>query len=481
MNPQKGKKFRLKIVIIALAAAVGIATYINSGFRGSRVEASVFGPAPTYTGAPLEANCTACHSSFPVNSGTGNVQITGLPRNYVPGQQIPVTVTVNQSDGVIYGFQMTTLDPLGRKTGSYILPTASPQPLQLDTGFVNGIERQYIEHTVNGTTPTQFGTKSWQFTWVAPSRRVGKIGLYAAGNAANSDGGSGGDYIYTTSASILSGTAIANFDGDQKSEISVYRPSNGVWYSIDSSSGNARIVQWGISGDIPAAGDYDGDGITDQAVFRSSNGTWYIILSSGGISINPFGINGDVPVPGDYDGDLKTDLALFRPSTGTWYIAKTTGGVAIYNWGLQTDLTAQADYDADGKTDVAVFRPSEGRWYILQSSDGLLIRQFGLTGDRPVQADYDGDGKADLAIFRPSTGQWWVEQTSSGVGVTQFGLSGDIAAPADYDGDGKTDIAVFRPSTGVWYAILSGNQTFLIRQWGLAGDTPVPAINLASQ
>lgn len=481
MNPQKGKTFRLKIVIIALAAAVGIATYINSGFRGSRVEASVFGPAPTYTGAPLEANCTACHSSFPVNSGTGNVQITGLPRNYVPGQQIPVTVTVNQSDGVIYGFQMTTLDPLGRKTGSYILPTASPQPLQLDTGFVNGIERQYIEHTVNGTTPTQFGTKSWQFTWVAPSRRVGKIGLYAAGNAANSDGGSGGDYIYTTSASILSGTAIANFDGDQKSEISVYRPSNGVWYSIDSSSGNARIVQWGISGDIPAAGDYDGDGITDQAVFRPSNGTWYIILSSGGISINPFGINGDVPVPGDYDGDLKTDLALFRPSTGTWYIAKTTGGVAIYNWGLQTDLTAQADYDADGKTDVAVFRPSEGRWYILQSSDGLLIRQFGLTGDRPVQADYDGDGKADLAIFRPSTGQWWVEQTSSGVGVKQFGLSGDIAAPADYDGDGKTDIAVFRPSTGVWYAILSGNQTFLIRQWGLAGDTPVPAINLASQ
>lgn len=116
MNPQKGKKFRLKIVIIALAAVVGIATYINSGFRGSRVEASVFGPALSYTGAPLEANCTACHSSFPVNSGTGNVQISGLPRNYVPGQQIPVTVTVNQSDGVIYGFQMTTLDPLGRKT-----------------------------------------------------------------------------------------------------------------------------------------------------------------------------------------------------------------------------------------------------------------------------------------------------------------------------------------------------------------------------
>lgn len=481
MNQKSGRKIRLKLLFVALAAAIALAAFFNSGLRGTRVDASAFGPAPTYTGAPMEANCTACHGSFPVNSGTGNVQISGLPRAYAPGQQIPVTVTVNQSDGVLYGFQMTSLDPLGRNAGSYILPTASPQPLQVDTGFVNGIERKYIEHTINGITPTQFGTKSWQFTWVAPARRVGKIGFYAAGNAANSDGGTGGDYIYTTSASMLAGPAIANFDGDQKSEVSVYRPSNGVWYSIDSASGNARIIQWGISGDLPAAGDYDGDGITDQAVFRPSNGTWYVIKSAGGISINQFGLNGDVPVPGDYDGDLKTDLALFRPSTGTWYVAKSTGGIAIYNWGLATDLTAQADYDADGKTDVAVFRPSEGRWYILQSADGMLIRQFGLSGDRPVQSDYDGDGRADLAIFRPSTGQWWIEQTTAGINVAQFGLSGDIAVPADYDGDGRTDIAVFRPSTGVWYAGLSGTQTFLISQWGLAGDIPVPAMNLASQ
>ena len=51
---------------------------------------------PSHTGAPGEANCTACHTSFPVNSGTGGVTITGLPANYRPGQVVPITVTVSQ-------------------------------------------------------------------------------------------------------------------------------------------------------------------------------------------------------------------------------------------------------------------------------------------------------------------------------------------------------------------------------------------------
>jgi uncharacterized delta-60 repeat protein len=262
-----------------------------------------------------------------------------------------------------------------------------------------------------------------------------------------------------------------DYEGDGKSDLTVFRPSTGVWYRLNSFQSAVRIFQFGLDGDKAIPADFDGDFLTDIAVYRPSTGVWYIWNSSDdSFTILNFGTPEDIPVATDFDGDGKADIAVFRPSTGVWYILGSESGLQIAQFGLSGDIPVPADYDGDGKSDIAVFRPSNGAWYQINSSNGAIaITAFGLNGDIPVQSDFDGDFKADIAVFRPSTGLWYLLTSSQGVQIAQFGLKGDIPVAADYDGDGKSDIAVYR--AGSWYILFSSGG-FTVLNFGLAGDVP---------
>jgi hypothetical protein len=474
MPNASGKLVITKLCVISAAILIAFLYFFGYTEKYNKIRASASGPSPSHTNAPDEANCASCHSDFPVNSGSGSVTIGAIPKNYLPNQQIPITVTTAQSDAVIYGFQLTAIDSTGATVGTFSLPTQNPAQMQISDNFVNGKLRYYVAHTVDGVIPTQFGSKTWTFNWTAPAQRAGKVSFYVAGNAANSDANISGDYIYTATKATLSGSATSNFDSDTASDIAVWRPQGGVWFTLNSSDGNYQVVQFGADGDKIVPGDYDGDGKTDFAVWRPSTGVWYIQKSDGsGFIITQFGTNGDIPASGDYDGDLKSDLAVYRPSTGVWYIFRSSNGsFDIRQFGTNADKIAQGDYDGDGKTDIAVWRPSTGVWYIWKSSDNnFFITGFGLNGDKPVQADYDGDGKHDVAVYRPSTGVWYLLRSSGGFAALQFGISTDKPVPADFDGDGKHDISVFRD--GVWYAVRSSDNNVLIVSFGFASDIPV--------
>jgi hypothetical protein len=244
-----------------------------------------------------------------------------------------------------------------------------------------------------------------------------------------------------------------DYDADDKTDIAVYQTENpnyagqSVWQILKSSDNSVLVEPWGLPGDIPLTMNYDGNNVTDLAVFRPSNGTWYIKRM--GDIIKPFaqlpgndgqsyriirwGSADDKPLAADFDGDGMDELVNFRPSDGNWYIYnRVLDSYQVVHWGQNGDVPMAKDFDGDGRTDLSVYRPSEGTWYIHNSLDGsVLIRQFGLGEDIPVPADFDKDNVTDMAVYRPSNGAWYVIRSSdNSFFAAQFGLSGDLPVMA---------------------------------------------------
>jgi len=276
-------------------------------------------------------------------------------------------------------------------------------------------------------------------------------------------------------AQIASTRVRADFDGDGRSDISVFRPSEGVWYENRSAAGFTAL-NWGLAGDQLTPGDFDGDGKSDIAVFRAAADPSlpdFYVLRSADSSYAGFswGLPGDVPVVADYDGDDKSDIAVFRPSSHTYYVRRSSTGDVLTYSGIVFGVPVAGDFDGDGKADFASY--SINGWFLSQSNinyASVTFVRFGTSGDRPVPGDYDGDARDDFAVFRPSDRTWYIRRSSGGVSYAEFGIPTDEPVPADYDGDGRTDVAVFR--NGDWYVDRSTGG-FLTMHFGLAGDVPV--------
>jgi uncharacterized delta-60 repeat protein len=155
---------------------------------------------------------------------------------------------------------------------------------------------------------------------------------------------SNGPYSSLQKAGVNNGCVANSSKLGADHYITVFRPSNGVWYTLNEDSGETRYVQWGQSGDIPVAGDYDGDGISDAAIFR--NGVWWIRQSSNNQARSvQWGLANDKPVQGDYDGDGKTDIAVWRPSDGSFYVLKSNGAqFSAFRFGSSGDTPVASAY-----------------------------------------------------------------------------------------------------------------------------------------
>ena len=283
---------------------------------------------------------------------------------------------------------------------------------------------------------------------------------------------------------------------DDKASISVFRPSEGAWYSLTSMKNyNFNALNWGSNGDTPFAADFDGTGDSKYAVVRNENGQkiWYIRTTPAPTVIQ-WGTASDKPLIGDFDGDSRADLVAIRNTAQgyVWYVRQSlTGSLRTFNFGTTGDKPILGDFDGDGMTEVAVVRNTQTGliWYILKSGssnyNGYEAIHFGMAPDVPAVEDFDGDGKTDIAVFRPSNGTWYILQSGNGeIRAAEFGQSGDKPQPADYNGDGKADMAVFRPSDGTWYIAKPTGvpaQNFYTILWGTSIDIPVTSLTSLTQ
>lgn len=188
---------------ILLSFALGLIGYC---WFADRTEAKISpGPPLGFTGAPSEGNCTGCHYTFPLNSGAGKVEITGLPASYSLGQSYLVTVMVSHPTARAWGFELTALDPNGTSsTVGTLTATSTTTTLKRESGD-SGQQRTYLSHNGEaGIAVGKTGSNSWSFNWTAPATAVGDITFYSVGNAANNQVTPEDDYIYTTSVKVLS-------------------------------------------------------------------------------------------------------------------------------------------------------------------------------------------------------------------------------------------------------------------------------------
>ncbi len=353
----------------------------------------------------------------------------------------------------------------------------------------NGLDILVARLNPNGTLDLTFGNGGRVFTQVAPAPLSDfsfDVALQADGKivvAGKKNLGTLSDFdailFRYMGGDFPSPQKTFDFDGDSKTDISIFRPTGGEWWYIRSSDNQNRAFQFGNPTDKLVPADYTGDGKTDIAVFTPSTREWFVLRSEDSSFYSfTFGAEGDIPQVGDFDGDGKADAAVFRQSSALWFILLSSGGTRIQQFGSTTDFPAVADYDGDGKADIAIIRFFGGLgvewWWYRSSVNSTIAYVLGTPTDIPVRGDYTGDGKADVSFWRPSTGEWFVLRSESpSYYAAPFGATGDIPVPGDYDGDGTFDFAVFRPSNQTWY-LLKSTEGFTAVQFGLSTDKPVP-------
>lgn len=186
-----------KIILSIFFLALLFTTFKSFTFNG--------GPGAGYTNGPSESNCTSCHTTASLNSGSfiSNLNLTSnfTGNGYIPDSTYTISISFNQAGLTKFGFQTTVLDKATNSPAGTLTNTGSRT--QKLTKVFSGKTREYIEHTSSGTSQTSTNAIVWTFDWTAPSSNLGDVNFYVALNATDSSSTNSGDTIYAKTFTIV--------------------------------------------------------------------------------------------------------------------------------------------------------------------------------------------------------------------------------------------------------------------------------------
>ena len=192
------RKLRNGVLLWAVTWVVAVLLAIGPASRSAGAYAE--GAPAGFTGGFGEQSCDGCHFDSPLNAKPGQLTIAGVPDRFAAGERYTLTITLSRPSLAIAGFQLAArFESGGAQAGTLTAPPGEAQRVKIETQ--NNI--QYVNQRVEGSAPAEPGTARWSLVWTAP-QTGGTVLVHASANAADNDGSTRGDFVYTTSASSRS-------------------------------------------------------------------------------------------------------------------------------------------------------------------------------------------------------------------------------------------------------------------------------------
>jgi hypothetical protein len=218
------KSFPFVLTLVALACLLASSTLKNTGSPGAK------------TGSPLDgATCAQCHNS--TVSTVSWISSTIPETGYNPGTKYTITLNANEAGTAKVGFELTAESTVG-KQGTFTITDDGR------TKLTNS--NKAVTHKLEGINPVD-GKITWSVDWTAPVKGTGDVSFYAAINAANGNGSTSGDKIYTSKLSVKEATQTI-VERKNTGNVSVYpNPAYGFFF-VESQEAINEVSVYDLSG-----------------------------------------------------------------------------------------------------------------------------------------------------------------------------------------------------------------------------------------